>query len=298
MNPKQKNMTSTMIRDEGTKEESTGVNQQTGYGEADNSHDQESSTYAQSFLLLFIFVLDIIIVSHMIIENSSEKMYFFYGVKFYIQYPNRPWTLAHACIGVIPLILCLSQISSVIRGKSIKFHKNVGRLLIVCSLLQIPTTIYLGINWAEKEIVDIMRALFVVFAFLWGIWGIAVLYYIKWKRDVDLHRQWAVRFAVICHFVPIFGRLLVVIVWYLSGHPEDEDGKIDTLHAALWTLTATFFPLQEFFVWLECGTCWLNGLFASTTRSEDKSLTGRRGMVRRKDCIHLTAEEPPNSTGV
>merc|ERR1719291_115461 len=129
------------------------------------------------------------------INLSSGKMYFFYGAKFYLAYPNRPWAMAHASIGTVPLLLSLSQISSVARKKSLRTHSLVGYLLIACGALQIPTTVYLAIKWADKEVVDIMRVLFVIFAFLWGLWGFAVLYYVRWKRDIELHRQWAVRFS-------------------------------------------------------------------------------------------------------
>jgi len=221
------------------------------------SNDFVMNSYSlQTFVLLFILAFDIITVSHMITKNSGEKMFFFYGVNFYIKYPNRPWTIAHGCIGFIPLVLSLWQISSVARKKSMQAHKKIGHLLIACGVLQIPTTIYLSINWAEEEVTNVMRGLLVVFGFLWGLWGIAVLYYVKWKKDISLHQQWAVRFTVICHYVPIFGRMLAVVIWFMKGHPMDEIGRIKTLQAGIWTLVAIFFPLQEFFVWLECGTCW------------------------------------------
>jgi len=219
----------------------------------------------QTILLLLIFLLDISIILHMAIINlGSGKMYFFYGAKYYLAYPNRPWTLAHAGIGTVPLLLSLSQISSVARKKSLQTHRLVGYLLIACGALQIPTTIYLGIKWADKEVVDIMRVLFVIFAFLWGLWGFAVLYYVRWKRDIERHRQWAVRFSVICHFVPIFGRMLVIVVWIFQGQPMDEDGRIQALRTAVWTLIALFVPFQEFFVWLECGICWFRSPCNST----------------------------------
>lgn len=231
-----------------------------------------TSGSGQLALLLFILLVDIFIVSHMIFNGSSgsPRMYFLYGVKkFYIEYPNRSWTLAHASIGVIPLILSLYQISSFMRQKSLGIHRNVGRLLIACGVLQIPTTIYLGVNWADKEVVDVMRALFVIFAFLWGLWGMAVLYYIRWKRNIDLHRQWAVRFAVISHFVPIFGRLLTILIWFFYGQPEEEEGKIQSLKTTIWTLLAIFFPFQEFFVWLESGKCWFHSPHSSRNQENE-----------------------------
>ena len=191
------------------------------------------------------------------VNLGSRRMYFIYGVKFYVSYPNRPWTLVHAGIGVIPLILSLYQISSVTRAKSLRVHRILGFLLVACGGLQIPATVYLGVTWTKQEVTDVMRAMFVGFALLWGLWGFAVLYYIRWKRDIELHRQWAVRFSVICHYVPIFGRILAVAVWYLCGHPLDDTGRAAALQKAIWTLAVLFVPFQEFFVWLECGTCWL-----------------------------------------
>lgn len=229
-----------------------------------SSSSSRSTTSAGSQLavLLFILLVDIFIVSHMFFNGSSgsPKFYFLFGVKkFYLEYPpHRSWTLAHAIIGVIPLILSLFQISSFSRKKSLDIHKNVGRLLIACGVIQIPTTIYMGVNWADKEVVDVMRALLVIFAFLWGLWGMAVLYYIRWKRNIDLHRQWAVRFSVISHFIPIFGRLLTVLIWFFYGQPEVEEGRIQALQTSIWTLVAIFIPCQEFFVWLESGKCWFH----------------------------------------
>ena len=225
--------------------------------------DQFSATKAskgfdwQSATLLFIFFVDITIVSHMIFFNyENHTMYFMYGAKYYITYPNRPMTVAHGCIGVIPLILSLYQISHVARNHSGATHRRIGMLLVICGGLQIPTTCWLGVHWPAQEVLDVMRVLFCIFAFLWGLWGFAVLYYIRWKKDKAMHRQWAVRFAVICHFVPIFGRLLVVLIWYLHGAPLDVEGRVATLQRTIWTLVCIFVPFQEFWVWLETGSCW------------------------------------------
>lgn len=213
----------------------------------------------QSAILLFIFFVDIVVVSHMVFVNfGNQKMYFMYGAKFYITYPNRPMTMAHGIFGVIPLILSLYQISHVARKNSPKTHRRIGMLLVICGGLQIPTTCWLGIQWPDQEVLDIMRVMFCVFAFLWGLWGFAVLYYIRWKKDMAMHRQWAVRFAVICHFVPIVGRLLVIPIWYLYAAPLDVEGRIVTLQTGIWTLVCIFLPFQEFWVWLETGSCWFH----------------------------------------
>lgn len=221
--------------------------------------DARKGLDSQSAVLLFILLVDITLVSHMVFVNyGNPKMYFMYGAKYYIAYPNRPVTVAHATIGVIPLILSLYQISHVARKNSLITHRRIGMLLVICGGLQIPTTCYLGISWPNQEVLDVMRVLFCVFAFLWGIWGLMVLYYIRVKKDVALHRKWAVRFAVICHYVPIFGRLLTIVIWYLHGAPMDEAGRIATLHSVIWILLCIFFPFQEFWVWLETGSCWFH----------------------------------------
>ena len=228
-----------------------------------------SRTRKQSAALLLILLVDLSVLSHMTLANAtSPRMYFFWGVKrFHIAYPDRQWTLAHAIFGTIPLVLSLHQLSSVARRARQKVHNQVGYLLVACGLFQIPTTAYLGMKWAEDEVVDVMRAMFVVFAFLWGLWGLIVLYYIRGcNRNIDLHRQWGVRFAVICHYVPIFGRFLTLFIWALYGQPETAEGKIRALQTTIWTLAAIFLPFQELFVWLECGKCWFHSSSPATSR--------------------------------
>ena len=226
----------------------------------------------QSMVLFTIVCLDLFILAHMLDSHNGitsayrpaadeefvvgEKMYFMWGYKFYISMPHRQATILHASIGTLPLLLSLHQLSFSLRKGNMERHRMIGKLLVLCGLAQIPTTAYLGIFWAQQEIVNLMRVLFVIFAFLWGIWAAIVYYTAAISKNMRQHAQWGVRFTIMCHFVPVFGRLLTIAIWSLHGQPMDYPGRIKALQHTIWSLLVLFFPLQEFAVWLETGDCW------------------------------------------
>lgn len=244
----------------------------------------------QSLILLAIAGIDLAVLAHMVdshlgltyANQDGTKMYFLWGFDFYITMPNRPWTLAHAILGTIPLLGSLHQLSKALRRENLTRHGRVGKALVICGALQIPTTCYLGIYWAQQEVINVMRGLFCVFAFLWGVWGLRVWYTAAISKNMDLHRAWGVRFAVMCHSVPIIGRFLGVIIWALFFQKSMQDEmKAKSLQATIWCILVLYFPFQEFCVWLETGSCWFYDSFSDIF--EEQSVTSRLSDCKTKD---------------
>ncbi|GMI04251.1 hypothetical protein TrLO_g7263 [Triparma laevis f. longispina] len=164
----------------------------------------------------------------------------------------------HVFTGAVPLILSPLQVWSSFRKNNIKRHRWFGRLCLLSSWVPVGPAAYLATKMFDNGLFE--NFLVVVAAILWFASGALAFYFIKVKKNIALHRNFAVRFTVITHTLPVLARLIGLVLWMGLGRPDGW--SIEPLRASeprmfpiiVYATVGCVFPLMEACVWLEEGS--------------------------------------------
>jgi hypothetical protein len=174
---------------------------------------------------------------------------------------DSTFVVTHALFGASPLILTPLQVWDTIRKTgapvSVGRHRWIGRFCILSALVSAVPAAYLGTHMYDNG--SWSNFLVVLSAVLWAASGALAYYFIRFKKNIRLHRNFATRFAVMTHALPVIGRIVGLVLWAIGG--RTASWSVSPLRSSVPELlpimvNVTFMimlPTMELLVWLEEG---------------------------------------------